>query len=387
MTEFEHDSTADEMMGQVIGAASAFDFAAVTAADVERSLAREHKSWRDLGNLLSPAAEAYLEEMAQAAKGLTERHFGRNISLYTPIYIANHCVNECAYCGYNRANHIRRASLSFEEIEAEAEAIAATGLTDILLLTGESRGLSGVEYIGEAVKILARRFKSVGLEVYPLKTEEYGRLHKLGADFISVYQETYDPALYDAVHLAGPKKNYAWRFGANGRALAAGFRGAAFGALLGLGDFRRDTLACGLHAGLVSSRFPQAEISFSTPRIRPLPHTGKGLDGLVTIQKQEKIESRVGEAELTQVILALRLFMPWAGLSLSTRERAWYRDNLIGLGVTRLSAGVKTGVGGRAGEDKGDEQFQKSDPRDVAEIKLAIEAKGYQPVFNDHVRL
>lgn len=362
------------MIQEVQALARGFDFHAVTPKKVEETLGKEKKTVHDLGILLSPAAGAYLEEMARMAKDLTARFFGLNIGLYTPLYIANHCVNGCTYCGYNCANEIRRARLSFAEIESEAEAIAATGLTDILLLTGESRRQSGVAYIGRAVEILAQKFKSVGIEVYPLAREEYAFLHRMGADFVSVYQETYDPVLYRAVHLVGPKKNYAWRFGANDRALSAGFRGAAFGALLGLGDFRRDVLACGAHAEQVSRKYPHAEISFSTPRIRPYPN-------------QEKNETLVDERELTQVILALRLFMPWAGLSLSTRESARYRDNLIGLGITRLSAGVETGVGGHVGDGKGDEQFHKSDPRNVEEVRQAVIARGYQPVFKDYVRV
>lgn len=366
--------TSDEMTAAVQNTAAGFDFCAVTPKMVEAVLKKSRRNLSDLGVLLSPAAAAYLEEMAIQVREQTLRFFGRNIGLYTPLYVANHCVNECVYCGYNRSNEIRRGRLAEDEIEAEARAIAASGLTDILLLTGESRSQSGVEYIGRAVEILAGHFKSVGLEVYPLKTEEYQYLQKLGADFVSVYQETYDPLLYDEVHLSGPKKNYAWRFGAQERALKAGFRGVAFGALLGLGDFRRDVLACGAHAWFIAKKFPLAEISFSTPRIRPCPN-------------QERDDNSVGEAELTQIILALKLFMPWAGLSLSTRERAWYRDHLIGLGVTRLSAGVKTAVGGHSGDDKGDEQFHKSDPRDVGEVCRAIVERGFQPVFNDYVRL
>lgn len=369
----EEEITA-EMIAEVQNLSAGFDFNRVRPARVEAALNKERLRPEDLGALLSPAAGGYLEEMARQVKNRSLKFFGRNIGLYTPLYIANFCVNECAYCGYNRANDIKRARLSFEEIEAEARAIAATGLTDILLLTGESRAQSGVEYIGRAVEILARHFKSVGLEVYPLKTGEYRYLHQLGADFVSVYQETYDPEVYAAVHLAGPKKNYAWRFGAQTRALTGGFRGAAFGALLGLADFRRDALACGFHAYLVAKKFPAAEISFSAPRLRPFPN-------------QPKSWGEVGERELTQVILALKLFMPWAGLSLSTRESAWYRDRLMGLGVTRLSAGVKTTVGGHSGGDKGDAQFHKSDERNVEEMRRAISDNGFQPVFNDYVRL
>jgi len=364
----------EAMIQQVQRTMFDFDFIRVSGPQVEATLQKERLEPLDLGVLLSPAAGGKLEEMARAARAATLRHFGRNIGLYTPIYIANYCVNECSYCGYNRKNDIRRGRLNLKEIEAEAEAIAATGLTDILLLTGESKLHSDVEYIGRAVAVLARYFSSVGIEIYPLDVDEYRHLRGQGADFVSVYQETYDPALYDAVHLSGPKKDYAWRFGAQDRALAGGFRGAAFGALLGLGDFRRDVLACGLHARLIQKKYPQAELSFSTPRIRPHPN-------------QPSQSHDVSEADLLQVILALRLFMPWAGLSLSTRETARFRDQAIGLGITRLSAGVSTSVGGHNGADKGDEQFHKSDERGVEEVCRAIVKRGGQPVFSDYVRL
>lgn len=354
--------------------AAAFDFQAVTSRDIEAALAREHHSCHDLGIFLSPAATAYLEPMAMLARDLTDRFFGRNIALYTPLYIANHCINECVYCGYNRKNGIRRARLTFEEIELEAESIASTGLREILLLTGESKIHSDVDYIAGAIKILGRHFSSIGIEVYPMDTDEYSLLKEAGADFVSVYQETYDPVLYNDVHLSGPKKVYAYRLAANDRALATGFRGASFGALLGLGDFRRDALACGLHAQSVHKKYPEAEVGFSVPRLRSFPN-------------KEKNEIDVGEPELLQVILAYRLFMPWASISLSTRESASFRDNCLGLGITRLSAGVRTCVGGHAGEEKGDEQFHKADGRDVKEICLAIMEQGRQPVFNDYVRV
>ncbi|MDR0882932.1 MAG: 2-iminoacetate synthase ThiH [Candidatus Adiutrix sp.] len=355
-------------------AVAAFDFQAVSPRRVEAALAREHRTPEDLGALLSPAAAAYLEVMAAQAQAATSRFFGRNIVLYTPLYIANHCVNECAYCGYNLRNRIRRAKLTLEEIEAEARAIAATGLQDILLLTGESPAKADVAYIASAVEILRSWFACVGLEIYPLATADYARLHQAGADYISVYQETYDPALYDHVHRAGPKKDYARRFGAHDRALAAGFRGASFGSLLGLGPFRRDVLACGLHAWAVQEKYPQAEIGFSVPRLRPFPN-------------QTQTEVDVHETELLQIMLALRLFMPWAGLSLSTRESPRFRDHALRLGVTRLSAGVCTGVGGHQGREKGDPQFHKDDGRSVAEISQVIRERGWQPVFHDHVRV
>jgi 2-iminoacetate synthase len=363
-----------EIMDRVIKTVSDFSLLSVSEGDVDKVLKKEIKEPFDLGVLLSPAAGNRLGEMALLAAKETKRYFGRNIWLYTPMYIANFCINECLYCGYSRNNEIHRARLSLEEIEAEAKIIAQTGLTDILLLTGESRQHSDVAYIGEAVEILSRYFSSVGLEVYPVRSEEYSFLRQKGADFVSVYQETYNQELYKKVHPGGPKKNYQWRFSTQERALMGGFRGVAFGALLGLGDWRENVLACGAHAYYVQKKYPTAEISFSTPRIRPVPN-------------RSELISDVSEIELLQVIMALRLFMPWVSLSLSTRERADFRDSCVGLGVNRLSAGVCTSVGGHSGEKKGDEQFFKADERGVDEVCSAIVSKGCQPVFNDYVRV
>jgi 2-iminoacetate synthase len=351
-----------------------FDFAQVDPQRVFRALERETLSLADLGALLSPAAAAYLEPMAQRAKDATSRHFGLNVALYTPLYIANFCENQCLYCGYSQLNRVKRGALTLAEIESELLAIKAEGFSDVLLLTGESRRLSGPDYIFAATRIAAQSFASVGLEVYPLTAEEYAKAQEAGADYVCVYQETYDPQIYDLAHRAGPKKDYAWRLGAPSRALAAGVRGVGLGALLGLADFRRDALALGAHARFLADRHPEADIGYSTPRLRPTPGERASF-------------GQIDERELTQIILALRIFSPSFGLSLSTRERPYFRDNLIGLGVTRLSAGVKTSVGGHGGPDQGAEQFFKADERGLAEVKAAIEARGRQPVFVDYARL
>ena len=364
-------STAECSTTEIWDKAAAFDFELVTFDDVAASLARDNVDINDLGVFLSPAAASRLDDMASRAKELTERFFSRNIALF---YLANHRINHCDYCGYNMSNLIRRARLTHEEIENEAAAIAATGLKEILLLTGESRVRSSVEYIAHSIEIMKRHFEVIGIEVYPMEVDEYKALHRAGADFISVYQETYDPVLYDEVHIRGPKKIYNYRLNANVRALEAGFRGASFAALLGLGDFRRDAMACGIHAFTVNQRFPHAEIGFCVPRLRSYPNRGDQV-------------ADVAESELLQVLLAYRLFMPRASISLSTRESAAFRDSCIGLGVTRFSAGVQTGVGGHAEEEKGDEQFHKADNRSVDEMVQAIAAKGGQPIFNARTRI
>ncbi|MDR1608212.1 MAG: 2-iminoacetate synthase ThiH [Deltaproteobacteria bacterium] len=353
--------------------ALAFDFEAITPAKVEKALSQERLELTDLGALLSPAAESYLEPMAQKAQTLTRNFFGRNIDLYTPLYLANHCVNHCQYCAYHQQNPLRRGVLSREDLVKELAAIKALGFRDILLLTGESRARSGPDYLEEATRLAAGSFASVGLEVYPLKTPEYARLKAAGADYVCVYQETYQPDLYARVHPKGPKKNYQWRLMAPARALMAGVRGVGVGALLGLGPFRPDVLALAAHGRFLAHLSPAAELSYSTPRLRPI------LGALNQF-------SQVSEKELLQIILALRIFSPSFGLSLSTRESPHFRDHLIGLGITRLSAGVKTSVGGHDGPSQGDEQFIKSDERDVNEVRAAIVARGHQPVFADYAR-
>lgn len=349
------------------------DFSQYTERDVEYVLAKDHLNLDDYKVLLSKPAKKYLEPMAQRAKKLTLEHFGKNIGLYTPIYIANYCVNGCSYCGFNKSNHIHRAKLSLEEIDQEARNIAKTKLKDILLLTGESRQQSSVEYIGEAVKILKKYFNSVGIEVYPLETEEYRYLHGLGVDFLSVYQETYDTKRYDEVHLSGPKKVYSYRFNAPERGLMGGLRGVSIGALLGLSDFRKDAFATGMHGYLLQRRYPAAEVCFSVPRLRPCA------GGEHTQFEQ------VYDADLLQIMLALRIFMPFSGINLSTRESASFRDNVLGLAPTKISAGVHTGIGGHGSEQKGDEQFEINDTRSVEEYKQFLTSRGYQYVFNDYI--
>ncbi|MDR1871225.1 MAG: 2-iminoacetate synthase ThiH [Deltaproteobacteria bacterium] len=360
-------------MTELFGDPFNFDFKAVTPSMVERALTKETLALEDLGALLAPAAEPYLEAMAVKAQDLTRRFFGLNIALYTPLYLANYCQNQCLYCGYSQLNNIKRGVLTPKEIQKELTAIKKTGLKDVLLLTGESRVKSGPDFINAAVSQAAADFPSVGLEVYPFTTEEYAAAKAAGADYVCLYQETYDPVLYDRIHPKGPKKDYNWRLFGPERALEAGIRQVGLGALLGLGDFRPDVLALGAHGQYLSQKFPAAEIAYSTPRLRP----ASGIQPL----------GAVSEKELGQIIFALRIFSPSFGISLSTRERAFYRDNLIGLGVTRLSAGVKTTVGGHDGEANGSEQFAKSDDRGVTEVQKAIAAKGHQPVFTDYARL
>lgn len=364
-----------DIMKKVLAMRSAFDYRRYTENDVKRSLNKQCLSLEDYGAILSPAAESYLEEMAVRATIETRKHFGNSIQLFTPLYISNYCENQCVYCGFNCYNKIHRGKLSLTEIEAELQAIAATGLQEILLLTGESRHQSGIDYIGEAVKLAARYFPTVGIEIYPLNSDEYADLHQYGADFVCVYQETYNPDKYEQVHLRGPKRSFPYRFHAQERALRGGMRGVAFGALLGLDDFRKDAFAAGLHAYFLQRKYPHAEISFSTPRLRPY------------INNAGNSSNDVHERQLLQVMLAYRLFMPYAGITISTRERAGFRDHVVGMAATKISAGVRVGVGGHKTEEKGDEQFEIADSRNVKEVHQIMIARGLQPVYTDYVRV
>ena len=359
---------------RVVQAMQHYDYDRYTAADVRHALAAEYLTTEDFGALLSPAAEPFLEEMARRATVETHKHFGNSVLLFTPLYISNYCENHCIYCGFNCQNKIRRAKLDEDGIRREMEAIARTGMEEVLILTGESRKASNVEYIGRACTIAHEYFKNVGIEVYPMNTDEYAYLHQCGADYVTVFQETYNSDRYEQLHLAGHKRIFPYRLNAQERAVLGGMRGVAFAALLGLSDFRKDAFAVGTHAYLIQRRYPHAEISFSCPRLRP-------------IINNDKINPKdVHERQLLQVMCAYRIFMPFAGLTISTRERAGFRDNVIGMCATKISAGVSTGIGSHTeDESEGDSQFEISDGRSLQEVIAAIKDHGLQPVLNDYV--
>jgi 2-iminoacetate synthase len=350
-----------------------FDFAGAIGrageADVARALIAERPAAADFLAMLSPAAEGRLEDMARRSQETTLRHFGRVIQLYAPLYISNYCVNECAYCGFRQGTHIPRMKLTMEEIEREGRSLAATGIRHVLVLTGESRKESPVSYIREGIELLRKYFSSVSAEVYPVDEREYADLVSSGLDGLTIYQETYDELVYDALH-RGPKRDYRWRLDAPERACRARVRTVGVGALLGLADWRRDAFLTGLHAAYLQDRFPEVEVSVSLPRLQPQ-------EGHYTSPHE------VGDRELVQIMCAFRLFIPRAGITVSTRERGYMRDNLVGLGVTRMSAGSHTEVGGYAQGPKTTGQFEIADHRSVEEVSAMIYARGYQPVFKD----
>ncbi len=341
-----------------------------TSAEVERVLASPRITPEGFRCLLSSAAQHYLEPMARRAHALTVQHFGRVILLYTPLYLSNYCVNRCRYCGFAAQNRIRRDRLTLEEVEAEARLISASGLRHILILTGESRRQSPVEYLGQCVEILCRHFTSISIEVYPLQTAEYALLVGKGVDGLTIYQETYDRDLYASLHPRGPKRDYRFRLEAPERACIAGIHSVNIGALLGLADWRLDAYLTGLHADYFQNRYPSVEMGISLPRMRP--HEG-------SYQSPHEVTDR----EFVQILLAMRLFLPRVGITLSTRERAEFRDHLMPLGVTKMSAGSFTQVGGRAHREAETGQFEIADQRDVPTMKRDIESRGYKAIYKD----
>lgn len=370
MEEIESD-----IMDQVVTAMNNYDYNRYTSADVRRALDADNRTPENFAALLSPAAVPFIEEIAQKAQQETQKHFGNSIYMFTPLYIANYCQNYCIYCGFNCHNKIRRARLNEEQIEMEMASIAKTGLQEILILTGESRKMSDVKYIGKACKIARKYFKVIGLEVYPMNSDEYAYLHACGADYVTVFQETYNSDKYETLHLSGHKRIFPYRINAQERALMGGMRGVAFGSLLGLDDFRKDAFATGYHGYLLQRKYPHAEIAFSCPRLRPI------------INNDRINPMDVHETQLLQVVCAYRLFMPFASITISTRECERVRDNLVKIAATKISAGVSTGIGSHVEEieEKGDDQFEISDSRSVNEVYQALLDHDLQPVMNDYV--
>ena len=363
-----------EILDKVVAEINSYRAEDYTASDVIRAIESDRCSLEDFKALLSPAAEPFLEQIARKARLETRKHFGNSAYFFTPIYISNYCENYCIYCGFNCHNKIKRAKLSMEEIHDEMKAIAETGLEEILILTGESRKASDVKYIGEACKIAKKYFKNIGIEVYPMNSDEYRYLRECGADYVTVFQETYNSDKYETLHLAGHKRIFPYRFNAQERALMGGMRGVAFAALLGLDDFRKDALGTGMHAYLIQRKYPWAEISISCPRLRPIINNA-------SINPKD-----VHEKQLLQIMCAYRTFLPFAGMTISTRERAEFRDNVVGLAATKISAGVSTGIGSHSeSEDKGDAQFEIADTRGLEEIYESLKKRGIQPVMNDYV--
>ncbi|MCY7008694.1 2-iminoacetate synthase ThiH [Fusobacterium simiae] len=366
-----------DIMDRVIDEMNRYDYNSFLDKDIEEALSKDYLSIKDFQALLSPKAMDYLEEIAQKAKTFRERYFGNSVYMFTPLYISNYCDNYCVYCGFNSHNKIKRAKLDLEQIEQELKEIAKSGLEEILILTGESEKYSNIEYIGEACKLARKYFNNVGIEIYPVNVKDYEYLNSCGADYVTVFQETYNNEKYKKLHLEGHKKVFSYRFNSQERALMGGMRGVAFGALLGLDDFRKDAFATGYHAYLLQKKYPHAEISISCPRLRPI---------INNIEIEKEI---VSEKELFQIVCAYRLFLPFTNITISTRENPNFRDNIIKIAATKISAGVDTGIGAHTNcsNKKGDEQFEIADRRTVAQIFEIIKKEELQPVMNDYIYL
>ncbi|SDY32256.1 2-iminoacetate synthase ThiH [Lachnobacterium bovis] len=370
-----------EIREKVIAQMNEYDYNKYTTKDVIRALKNKRCSVEDFKALLSPAALPFLEQMAKKARLETQKHFGNTVYLFTPLYIANYCENYCIYCGFNCYNHIKRVKLSMEQIEHEMKIIADSGMEEILILTGESKAKSDVKYIGEACKLAKKYFKNVGIEIYPVNTKDYAYLHECGVDYVTVFQETYDVKKYETLHLMGHKRVWPYRFEAQERALMGGMRGVAFSALLGLSDFRKDALATALHVYYLQRKYPHAEMSISCPRLRPIVNNDKinPLD--------------VHEKQLCQILCAYRIFLPFAGITVSSRESKEFRNGIVKIAATKVSAGVSTGIGdheskytGKESDSvEGDEQFEINDTRSIDAMYNDLSVEGMQPVLNDYL--
>lgn len=369
-----------DILKKVLAQMDSFDPDSYTGADVVRALQKNSIGIEDFKALLSPAAEPFLEQMAEKSRIETRKHFGNTVYLFTPLYIANYCENYCVYCGFNCYNDIRRMKLTMEQIEHEMKIIADSGMEEILILTGESRSKSDVKYIGEACKLARKYFRMVGIEIYPVNVEDYRYLHECGVDYVTVFQETYDSVRYEQLHLLGHKRVFPYRFEAQERALMGGMRGIACSALLGLSNFRKDALASALHVYYLQRKYPHAEVSLSCPRLRPIINNGK-------INPHD-----VGESQLCQILCAYRLFLPFAGITVSSRESKQFRDGIVKIAATKISAGVSTGIGdheskytGKGSSAEGDEQFEINDGRSFKQMYEDMSEEGLQPVLNDYL--
>ena len=341
-----------------------------TPRDVEWALSAEKIHFQDFLSLLSPAAEPYIETMAQLSHRMTVQRFGRVIHMYAPIYVSSECTNSCVYCGFNLHNAIERATLTTPEVIAEAEAVYGQGFRHVLLLSGESQRHVRLEYLTEVSKILSAMFSSLSIEIYPMDVESYAALVASGVDGMTIYQETYHAGQYKAVHPAGRKRDYRWRLDTPDRGGQAGFRRLNIGALLGLSHWRVEGAYLALHSDYLARKYWRSHISISFPRLRP------AVGGY-------EPEFPVNDTHMIQLICALRLWMPEAGLVISTREPAELRDHLLPLGITQMSAGSKTAPGGYASEQHLEGQFEISDHRNPEEVARMIASKGYEPVWKD----
>ncbi len=341
-----------------------------TIDDVKVVLKKERVEIADLPVLLSLAAEECLEELAQKSLTLTRRHFGNVVSLFTPFYISNYCENRCVYCSFASQRSIIRKQLTFDQIHREATVISDSGIRHILVLTGESPKKTDFSYIHESLTIIRNYFPAVAIEMYPLAEKEYGALiNSALIDSLTIYQETYNKDRYESLHQRGPKANFAYRLDTPDRACRSQIRSITIGALLGLDDFRHEAMSVALHAQYIQKMYPSVELSLSFPRLCPQ-------EGDFTP------EHIVSDQQLVQLVTAFRLLFPSCGITMSTRESQSFRTGIMPLGVTKISAGVSTAVGGHS-TDPSTTQFEIADHRSVKEMQTDLLSQGFQPVMHD----
>ncbi len=345
-----------------------------TEADVERALRAPRPTLTDFAALLSAPATARLEDLAARAHRITRARFGATVRLFSPLYLSNECVSSCTYCGFSAGNDIARRTLTVDEVREEAAELHRRGFRHILLVAGEHARIVSKDYLQRCVDAVAPLFAQVSVEVQVWDTDTYRRLAAAGCDGVIVYQEAYDPGTYSAVHLKGKKRNYAWRLAAPDRAAEAGMRRLGTGALLGLHpDWRAEAIALAAHASALVRRWWRCEVTVALPRLKPAAGG---------FQPSDPVDDR----SFVQLLCALRIALPDVGVSLSTREPAAFRDGLVPLGVTTMSAGSHTEPGGYAETSDAEPQFQISDTRTPAEVAAALRAAGFDPVWKDWQR-
>lgn len=350
----------------------------ITSDMIKSSLEKERLDEEDLFILLSDEALEFLDLMGARAKRERFKYFGNNVYLFSPLYIANYCANSCRYCGFRKDSDIVRAQLDTDEIKMEMEALAETGIEDVLILTGEHGVKSSIDYIKGAVEQAHDYFREIGLEIYPANVYDYKILHKAGADFVTVFQETYNEEKYDYFHPFGHKRNIEYRMNSQERALLGGMRGVGFGALFGLANPIEDAFCLGYHASLIQKKYPHAEIAISLPRIRPTHGADENL----------KL-NLVSDEKLFQILLAMRIFMPFASITISTRESSDFRKLAVEYGASKISASVDTGIGHRSGnaKDTGGDQFIINDTNSTEDVYKILKDIGMTPVFTDYINV
>lgn len=348
------------------------------AAAVQCALAKSRRDLDDFAALISPAAAPFLAQMAAQAQQLTRQRFGHALQFYIPLYLSNLCANDCSYCGFSMSNALKRRTLSLAEVEQECQALKAQGFATVLLVAGEHEKKVGQDYFKQVLPVVKRYFSYVLLEVQPLASQDYAELRQYGLDGVLVYQETYDPRCYAKHHIKGKKMDFDWRLATPERLGQAGVDKIGLGALLGLGDWRLDSLYLALHLRYLQQHYWRSRYSMSFPRLRPC---AGGLADQVLQQHQS--DTLISDKQLVQLICAWRLFDSELELSLSTRESAHFRDNMVPLAITSISAGSRTAPGAYAVATDNLEQFSTDDQRSAATVADAMQRLGLQPVWKD----